>query len=521
MNRLATYWSHGPALSLSAGVLLGLSFPPFGLPVLQIPAFVFLFRVADLSSGWRELAVRAYGAFLVWNLIATYWLMMATLAGGTAAILANSLLMLIPLLIIRYLLRSGIHPAVTPPLIAAIWVSYEFLHHNWDLAWPWLALGNGWADSTSLIQYISVTGHLGISFWVVVTAAVFYRAAAFASKKHLACAVLLALLFPAISLVMKAGYQEKSAQRLDVAVVQPNMNSYREYGGLATVDDLLTLLLELSDSARTETTDLIVWPENAIDSLIPRGNRFNATIRDSLRSWDTELITGTGYIDYYESGSEPSLVRGNISGRAYNIFNAAFHFTGERLPDIYKKGKLVPIVERIPFAESLSALDMSGQVNWGEIAGYGRGFHANNFLIGDQHATPALICYDSVFSHWVGNFVRNGAGFLTIITNDGWWGDTSGHKQHFSYARLRAIEFRRWIVRSANNGISGIISPDGGIRVETGYGIRTAFAHPIHPSDVMTFYARYGNWFNWLMLAVAVAGTAFTVRRGRLNRTGN
>ena len=100
----------------------------------------------------------------------------------------------------------------------------------------------------------------------------------------------------------------------------------------------------------------------------------------------------------------------------------------------------------------------------------------------------------------------NGADFITIITNDGWWGDTSGHVQHFAFARLRALEFRRWIVRSANNGISGIIAPDGDVHVETNYWERTGFTYNVYPSDQLTFYALYGDWFNWLMVAGAVAG---------------
>jgi apolipoprotein N-acyltransferase len=102
--------------------------------------------------------------------------------------------------------------------------------------------------------------------------------------------------------------------------------------------------------------------------------------------------------------------------------------------------------------------------------------------------------------------VHEGAGFLTIITNDGWWGDSAGHKQHFAYARLRAIEQRMWIARSANNGISGIISPDGKVQKKTEYWTEDAFTFTIYNSDHQTFYNRFGDWLGYLSLISVVFG---------------
>src|SRR5690554_5583504 len=143
-----SFWNHPWALSVAAAILLSLSYPPFDLAVFQIPAFVFLFRLTALSNSTRQLIYYAYPSFVLWNVAVTYWLMMATIAGGLAAILANALLMVIPLVFIRKLFTSKINPFLAAFFAASFWVTYEFLHHNWDLAWPWLALGNGWANST-------------------------------------------------------------------------------------------------------------------------------------------------------------------------------------------------------------------------------------------------------------------------------------------------------------------------------------------------------------------------------------
>jgi apolipoprotein N-acyltransferase len=498
-------WHRPWLLSISAGILLGLSFPPFDLPMLQFAAFILLFRVAELSYTWREMVIKLTAGFIIWNLITTYWLMMATVPGGTAAILANSLLMLIPFLVIRQLLKSNLHPITESVLIASAWGSYEFLHHQWELAWPWLSLGNAWSVLPDLIQYISVTGMLGTSFWVVAASVLIYRALSSLRGTHFIYAALLLLVFPLLSIFFKVIYQEQSTETWEVAVIQPDLDSYMEYGGFQNADQLLTRLLELSDSVRTEHTDIILWPENALDTVIPRDNRFNTRITDSLDNWNTELITGAGLIEYYNTGNEPPVIRGHHNGLAYNFYNSAFHFSDDLLPDIYKKGKLVPVVERMPYASVLQKLDLFGWIHWGEYLGYGKGTEMNNFLTGKAQ-TPALICYDSVFPGWVRGFVLNGAGYLTIITNDGWWGNTSGHVQHFEYARLRAIEFRKWVVRSANNGISGIISPDGKVQLSTEYNEQTGFTFRIYPDDSLTFFAKFGNWFNWMMTAGLVLG---------------
>lgn len=510
------FWDHPWALSLTSAILLSLSFPPFDLAILQIPAMICLFRLATISGSYRELVLYAYPAFVLWNLLVTYWLMMATVAGGLAAILANAALMLLPLLLIRKLFRAGIHPIAVSFLAASLWVSYEFLHHNWDLAWPWLTLGNGWSNLTGVIQFISVTGVFGISFWVVATAALLYRYIEEPVKPILYTALIVFLAFPVFSALSLVMHTQEQGEPVNVAIIQPNSDSYHNYGGHGSLENLLNKLLTMSAETVTEETDLLIWPENAVDAALPADNRYFDVIKDSLKTWDTTLISGAGYVEYYSDEDRPKVVRQSQSGRIYNVFNAAFHFDPSSNSDteIYRKGKLVPIVERFPFVEIFQWIDLFNWVNWGGLVGYGLGNDAHNFEVNGTK-TPALICYDSVFSGWVNRFVRDGAGFLTIITNDGWWGDSNGHIQHFAYARLRAIEHRKWVTRSANNGISGIISPDGKIQLETEYWTEDAFTFTIYSRQVPTFYSTYGNWFSYLMLILASGAIAVILFKKR------
>lgn len=509
-------WDTQWVLTLLIGLLLGLSYPPFPFPYLQIPAFVLLLRLAERSESGREAAFWSYWAFLIWNIIVTYWLMMATFWGGVAAILANSALMTIPLVLQRLFQRRFRAPALIAVCQASVWLGYEYLHHHWDLAWPWLAVGNAWSQAPMLVQYISFTGYLGISFWILLTSALAYQAVKTLLRRHLAAAILVGLLPPLFSLLIHATQSYQTEKTIEVAVAQPNFDSYQTYGGYGDPASALHSILALSDSVRTPATEAIFWPENAIEPFItnntrgyPEADRTRQTLDDSVHSWQTTIIGGATYYRFFDPHRAPSLVRTNRSGDKYLYYNAALAFYPGKSYDVYIKANLVPIVERIPFLDFLNTYNIFG-IPWNQYPWYGKGVKHSQFRV-DGTETPALVCYDSIFPDWIRGFVQEGAGFISIITNDGWWGKTSGHVQHFEYARLRAIEYHRWIVRSANNGISGIITPDGSIKVETRYHERTAFRYPIEVIHQQTFFARYGEWLPQACLLITAIAIGWLI----------
>lgn len=515
-----SYWNNKWFLALTAPVLLALSFPPFNASILQIPAFVLLIRLSLICDTKKEVIFYAYPAFVLWNLFSTYWLMMATVAGGAAAIFANAAIMLIPLLLIRFVIRQNhFHPIQIGLLVASIWVSYEFLHHNWDLAWPWLTLGNGWSNLTYLIQFISVTGVFGISFWVVLTAYFCYNWLVQPEKQNLYVLLTVLLIFPLWSIIMFTQIKTNGSSPVEVAIVQPNTDSYQSLGGHPSLQSLIGHLLDLSGQARSDQTDVIIWPENAIASTLMIENPYFDRINDSLRVWETTLITGAGIFDFYDDDNRPQVYRETADGRTFNVYNAALYLQPSQPIGIYRKAELVPIVERFPFVEFFQKADVFDWVDWPGIAGYGRGRTIDQFDVAGLK-TPPLICYDSVFSGWVNRFVDEGADFLTIITNDGWWGDSHGHIQHFAFARLRAIEHRMWIARSANNGISGIISPDGKVQVQTEYWTEDAFRYTIYGNEHRTFYSRFGNWIGYLSLLIMGIGFVIGFFGGKSEKVG-
>ncbi len=506
-------WNSKWTLSILSGILLGLSFPPFPFPFLQFPAFILIFRLISLCQSAGEAAYFVYPGFLIWNVIVSYWLMMASLPAGIAAILANAVLMSLTVMLQFKVQEKFSNNWVIALLQTAFWVSFEYLHHQWDLSWPWLSLGNGWANATPVIQYISVTGFLGISFWVMLGSALSYQAIAGRKMSLKFSAAFLILLFPLVSLIQKSSMNinPQSSDSVETVVAQPNFDSYEELGGFDSPHQALDLLFQLSDSVRTKDTQLIVWPENGIHPFLSnrsnRGsfaNQIKNRLTDRAAAWNTTIVGGAPFYEYYSEDDHPPLPR-RAGETPFLTFNAAEGFYPDSTMQVYRKHNLVTIVERFPFVHFFNAIDIFGWINWAEIQGFGQGNTPDQFRAGST-LTPALICYDSVYPGWIRKFVKDGAGFITVITNDGWWGDTSGHTQHFAYARLRAIEFRRWVVRSANNGISGIIGPDGSVKKKTAYWTRTAFRYDVPVLTEQTFYTRYGDWLPIGLLVVSLCG---------------
>ena len=133
------------------------------------------------------------------------------------------------------------------------------------------------------------------------------------------------------------------------------------------------------------------------------------------------------------------------------------------------------------------------------------------------YEAPA-VCYESVYGAYVGEFVRGGAQLILVITNDGWWRDTAIHRQHFSFSRLRAIEHRRAVARSANTGISGFINARGDVVGPTlGWARRGVLTAPVALSDELTVYTRYGDYLGriaqYVMLLCLLYYVAYRVKR--------
>jgi apolipoprotein N-acyltransferase len=183
----------------------------------------------------------------------------------------------------------------------------------------------------------------------------------------------------------------------------------------------------------------------------------------------------------------------------YDVYNSAIFINDSSGVDIYHKTKLVPGVEKMPFPKLLDPL-VKFATDLGGIAGSLGKDNSKNYFLTNNFILKPLICYESVY----GDLGAGKSSLISIITNDGWWKNTAGYKQHFSYASLRAIEQRRWIVRSANTGISGVINEKGVVVQKSEWDQSISLSSQVSVMDINTFYSIYGDYIGRISVFISL-----------------
>ncbi len=287
-------------------------------------------------------------------------------------------------------------------------------------------------------------------------------------------------------------------------------------------------LIVLSEKQIDKNTTLVIWPETAIPAQVwedeIKHNFFYYPIWSFLnRHPFTSLVTGIdSYKNYGPNKKEaPNTARFEPDSKSYyDAFNTAAFFDADTTIQLYHKAKLVPGVETLP-----SFLGFMGKwfEDFGGISGtLGRDSERKVFVPWDNHFKAApIICYESIYSDYITEYVRKGANILTIITNDGWWGNTQGYKQHMNYARLRAIETRKWVARSANTGISCFIDPLGNVINPQPWDTATSIKLAVPVNSRLTFFVKHGDILSRAATVVAILLSILTIGFGikeRMNK---
>ncbi|MAM18514.1 MAG: apolipoprotein N-acyltransferase [Gramella sp.] len=525
--------------AVSSGLLLAVSWPTYGFPLLIFFAFIPLllaeFRIRNFSKKHVKLKVFgvAYSSFFIWNLVTTYWIYFSTPFGGAFAILVNSLLMSFVFLMYHIVAkRTGFGAAAT--FLTCIWMVFEQIHLNWDFSWPWLNLGNVFSEYISWVQWYDITGTFGGTLWIWLVNLTIFRSILlyheFQEKPIIFRGILklvpLILVPIGISLLKYYKYEEPK-EKINVLILQPNINPYTEKYN--TTDSRIgQLLLKLTKDHITDSTDLVLAPETvfADGTRLTNFNRSEAVYFGSQISKLASKPSFLGGISLYDRFADPSKVQkqSNQIGPMdwYDDYNSAFFVQDNQdsIP-IYNKSKLVVGVENFPYQDMLKPLLGDIMIDLGgTVAMKTTQPDREVFYLKDSLATAPIICYESVYGEYVTNYVKNGADFLSIITNDAWWGDTQGHKQHLSYARLRAVESHKYVARSANTGISAIINGRGDVISELGYEKTGVVRGQIGINPELTFYDRYGNYLSRIASFLAIFIFLFAIIKYRRNRPG-
>ncbi len=519
-------------LSLISALLLSISWPTYGIPFFIFFAFVpLLLMEQEISKfskinkkGWAVFGL-TYLAFFIWNVVTTGWLYHAKNPDGNNSLLAvaipvivNSLLMsLVFQLYYWYKKVRGTYFGLV--FFVAIWLSFERFHLNWEFTWPWLNLGNSFSEYPQLIQWYDTIGATGGSFWILlINVFAFYTLRIWQAgrirkdlMKNISILVVIIVLPLLISIYKYNSYQEKPVGEVTTLLLQPKLDPYTEKYSKDSLQILGELLSLAEENSKTKV-DFFIAPETAFPgngSLSENGFNKSTSIaiaKEFLGKHPQSIfLTGASTHKFlFDEAATEDYSTKIQEGVWVNSYNSALQIIPNQEVEVYHKAKLVPGVEIFPYIRYLKPILGDAMLDFGGAnSSLGidkeRKVFSNRF---NKAKMAPIICYESIYGEYVTDYVKNGANLLAIMTNDSWWDNTEGHKQLLSYARLRAIETRREIVRAANSGISAHINARGDILQDTFYDDRTALLVKANLLEEKSIYTKIGDLISRIAIFV-------------------
>jgi len=555
---------HLLALSILSGIILTIAWPEHGFPGLLFIGIVPLLFIEDYIYRNRERFVKfsllfyVYPAFFTWNLLTTWWIYNSTFMGALMAVVLNSLFLAIVFQVFSWAKKQLSNKLAGYLALISFWIAFEYLHLNWILTWPWLTVGNGFCSYYMWVQWYEYTGALGGTLWVLVGNMLVFEGIRsgitnyelritndkiqtrenqsqtkpkwkflILNSKFLILTLVLILWigFPiAGSYIIYNNYSEKS-DPVNFVVVQPNVDPYSEQYSLPP-NQVVGRIMDLASPLLDSTTNFLVAPESAIqESMWEDDMRTFITLRLLKEVIVTYpqlniLIGGSTYKAYEnEKASTRTARKFKNSDGYYDAYNTAILINSADSLQLYHKSKLTPGVEALPSFRGFKWLENFAINLGGTVGSLGTDNYRKVYTTIQTVPVSPVICYESVFGEFFAGFVKNGARVMIIITNDGWWGNSPGHRQHFAFAHLRAIETRRSIARSANTGISAFIDQRGDAHDVTEYWVPAVIKGILNANSEITFYVKYGDYIAriavWLtaVLLVTAAAIAIFARR--------
>lgn len=504
-------------LAFVSGVLLSLSFPPLKTGFFATVGFVPLLFLIDRLENYKQLFRYSYIAFFFFNLFTLYWVGGWSkeadpflMVGCVLLILVHPILFFLPMWFYMFIKKNyggKLHLFIFP----FAFTLFEYFRSTTELAFPWLTIGNTQTYFLEKIQFIEFTGIYGLSFLILTVNVIFYlalkeifREKNFLSKsalRYFIVGVLIYIVPDVYGVYVLKSSDEDSFNEMKVGLIQPDINPWLKWEG--TLAEQLELYMGMTkDLIRREPdVELVVYPETAITYyflLSPYRYHFN-WFKSQIDSLNVAILTGFPDARFYDDPSQapPSSHIIKDTGQRYDAYNAMGLFLpGSDKIQKYAKMILVPFGERLPYADVFHFL--IEPLQWGVgISNWAKGKDTTVFEMkrrnGEIVKFSGGVCYESIYPSLIREFVKRGAQFLVVITNDSWYGNTSGPYQHFQYSILRAVENRRSIVRCANGGISGFIDPYGRVQRKTRFHEKTQMADVIRLNDEKTFYTKYGD----------------------------
>jgi apolipoprotein N-acyltransferase len=474
-------------LAALSGGLTALSFPKFNFSFLAWISFIpLLFIIINKKPGQSFLLGLIAG--LSFNAILVYWIPAVPAHYGNLS-LGLSLLIYIALILFLALfwaffclLFSKIHrffPRSIFALAPFLWISFEYILTYFLTGFPWGLIGYSQYKNIYFIQLAAVTGIYGLSFVLILFQSLFVFS--MSHRKKIYFFIGLALVF----LIHLGGFlstrkNPQNENSFAASVIQGNVSSdiYWDQISSQEIWNLFERHMDLTRKAHWKGSRFIIWPEFSVPLCFSCSSDlyqdFEEALLDFVQETGSTLLLGTN-----ETIRTPA-------GLKY--YNTALCLSPYLPTTQYYKMHLVPFGEYTPYKNIFFFIEKITHAI-GDITPGTK--HTLHQFEGKKFGSP--ICYEIIFPNLVRKFVKKGASFLATITNDGWYGKSSAPYQHFSIAVFRAVENRRYLLRAATTGISGIIDPYGRILVKSELMTQTHLTRNITPSQALTFYSKYGD----------------------------
>ncbi len=485
-------------LAIFAAAALTLAFPRFDVEALAFVALVPLL-VAFEGLNARQGAWLGYVFGLHWNVFLLYWLSPATTPGFLIAVIYLALFGAL----FGFLYVAATRYGRLPALLCApvLWVAIEWLRSIGYLAFPWGLLAHTQYKWNLLIQIADVAGTWPVSLVVVAVNVLVYYI--LKNRRHVATWLraggAAAALLGALCLYGAcARVTPNEGRPIRIGVLQPNIDQDVKWDP-AYRDQTMRVLVNLSYEAKREGAELIIWPETATPFYLFEDPFYREVVYDVAADLSVDLLTGT-----VERKPRPSVVRGHDHHR----YNAAALITPARgVAGRYAKVRLVPFGEHIPWDANLPSITETLFADSGDFTP-GPGW---NVIRTRAYDLGCLICYEAVFPEISRAYSQRGADFLVNITNEAWFGRTNAPFQTLSSAVFRAVENRSWFVRSANTGVTCFIDPNGRVVRKSKIYVANQLTDDVYARRYLTVYARYGDWFAYLVAAAAALLCGWTL----------
>ncbi|MBN2135936.1 MAG: apolipoprotein N-acyltransferase [Acidobacteria bacterium] len=468
-------------LILLAAFLFGVSFPP--LPT-GFAAYFGLVPLIFALKGKKESQAFLLGYIygLVSAILVIWWVAEVTFPGMLGACIILGIYTGILSFIFAFISKKNHTLAVLS--LPFLWVFMEYIRSISEFNFPWLNLAYTQTYYLPLVQYASILGSFGVSFWVVLINIVIYFIIYKFSAKRLIIGIIALIILIGVPLFygIREMREDLEGDEIKIALLQGNVDPYRKWDKEFKQMNK-KIYFDLLDQLDYDGLDLIVLPETATASYISRDRRFLSVLHQIADSLDIPIITGS--LDYKKK--EP---------KDYIYYNAAALVTpGERDLKFFYKTRLVPFSEHIPFEENVKCFQ---KFDFGQ-GNFTPGKDLTIFSIPEGDFC-CIICYEVLFGDLVRKFVLKGADFVVNITNDGWFGITSGPYQHARTGVIRAIENRVSIARAANTGFSLFIDPYGRVIRSTKLNELGYIIDNIPLRTEKTFYTKHGDLIAFICL---------------------